>query len=432
MAFDLPWNRQLHHRQGAATRLGGIDVFCDFDWGKYFNDERTQFRNGECLAQNVSAQCPDDKTPALLLTDQDEQDEGYRDTPLHCVFVVNLPRYLSTYADPSLAYQAHRLGDGITRLGPLNAQAADRVQAGAAVLDADLDLEQIIAWVADNPQRKQQLREIAGDGAGEKAEIGDVLNALEGLATGLDADAVAAIGRLFGADAERDRRMELVRAITEDPGGRYLTGEVLVERIPQRIADAREAMSDYQALLDDTGTNETQMQTFIEQNLWLLGLDYAAMRPRQALPMAEMDFLLERFDGVHDLLELKSPQDEIVKVRDSEGEAVPPPSAYELSPSLAKALAQVHVYRDRMTRHAPVAEDLYGLTQTRDPHLTIVIGRADPLPEQSKRVLGELNKSLHRVEIVPYDALGERANNVLDNVEKYLLAAEEEQRQPQA
>jgi hypothetical protein len=81
---------------------------------------------------------------------------------------------------------------------------------------------------------------------------------------------------------------------------------------------------------------------------------------------------------------------------------------------------------------APVAEDLYGLSQTRDPHLTIVIGRADPLSEQSKRVLSELNKSLHRVDVVPYDALGERANRVLDNVEKYLLAAEEEQDGAQA
>lgn len=432
MPLDLAWNRTLKHRRGAATRLDGIDLYYDFDWSDYFSDGRAQFQNGQCLAQNVSAQCPDGKTPALLLTDQDDQDEGYLDTPLHRVFVVNLPRYLSTYADPSLAYQAHRLGDGIARIGPLNSEAADRARAGAAVLEAELDLDQIAAWAAHNPERKQQLQELAGEGNGDPPGIAEVLTALEGLADGLDADAVAVIGRLFGADGDRERRMELIRAITDDPSGRYLTGEVLVERIPQRIADARAAMSAYQELLDDTETNETQMQAFIEENLWLLGLDYAAMRPRQALPMAEMDFLLERFDGVHDLLELKSPQDEIVKVRDPGGEAVPPPSSYELSPSLAKALAQVHIYRDRMTRHAPVAEDLYGLSQTRDPHLTIVIGRADPLSEQSKRVLGELNKSLHRVEVVPYDALGERANRVLDNVEKYLLAAEEEQDGAQA
>jgi hypothetical protein len=37
-------------------------------------------------------------------------------------------------------------------------------------------------------------------------------------------------------------------------------------------------------------------------------------------------------------------------------------------------------------------------------------------------VLAELNKSLHRVEVVPYDVLAKRALAVLSNVEKYLLA----------
>jgi hypothetical protein len=50
-------------------------------------------------------------------------------------------------------------------------------------------------------------------------------------------------------------------------------------------------------------------------------------------------------------------------------------------------------------------------------------------------VLGELNKSLHRVEVVPYDVLLKRAKALLDNVEKYLLGAEadsvvEDERQP--
>ena len=56
----------------------------------------------------------------------------------------------------------------------------------------------------------------------------------------------------------------------------------------------------------------------------------------------------------------------------------------------------------------------------------MVIGSANSLPEHRVRVLRELNKSLHRVEVVPYDALGDRAQQMLDNVEKYLLVAEEE------
>ncbi len=55
-----------------------------------------------------------------------------------------------------------------------------------------------------------------------------------------------------------------------------------------------------------------------------------------------------------------------------------------------------------------------------------MIGRADRLPEHSRRVLTELNKSLHRVEVVPYDVLARRAEAVLRNVERYLLTVTDE------
>lgn len=41
------------------------------------------------------------------------------------------------------------------------------------------------------------------------------------------------------------------------------------------------------------------------------------------------------------------------------------------------------------------------------------------------RVLRELNKSLHRVEVVPYDALG-TVRNRCSTMSRYLLVAEEE------
>jgi hypothetical protein len=99
----------------------------------------------------------------------------------------------------------------------------------------------------------------------------------------------------------------------------------------------------------------------------------------------------------------------------------PSASAYRLSSALAQALAQVHVYREVLTTDAETVLRRYGLERTRDPRVIIVIGRA---PESHRAdVLRELNKSLHRIEIVPYDALAQRGEAVLDNVFKYLHAA---------
>lgn len=129
------------------------------------------------------------------------------------------------------------------------------------------------------------------------ADCRHTIAALEALG-GLNADDVSAIAGFFGAEADREQRLELLRAVTDDPTGRYVTGEVLVERTPQRVHDARNAMADYQALLDDETSNETTMQRFIEKNLWLLRLDYAVMRARKPSVSGAMDFILQRYDGV--------------------------------------------------------------------------------------------------------------------------------------
>ena len=54
-----------------------------------------------------------------------------------------------------------------------------------------------------------------------------------------------------------------------------------------------------------------------------------------------------------------------------------------------------------------------------------MIGRTAKLTDPGKSILRELNRSLHRVEIVPYDILGQRAGATLNNVERYLIAADE-------
>jgi hypothetical protein len=424
--LDLEWDVPLKHRKGSQQRLCGIDVFHEFNWLDVFRDQRTQFRNGKSLATFVQKKCPPDKTPALLLTVRDGLRQGFRDTPKFMVFVVNLPEYRATAGDAALSYLADHLGVDITAVDQLQELAASADPAALRTfIESHIDIEHVTAWASDNEARLQALREVAGRADGPPASLAETIAALD-VVSGLTDDDVRFVAEFFGASSDREQRIELLRAVTADPSGRYVTGEVLAERTPQRIQDARDAMGAYQALLDDEASTETSMQKFIEKNLWLLGLDYAVMRPRKSGPSGATDFLLQRYDGFHDLLELKSPHDELIQAPDvSEGEAVPSPHEYALSKTLAQALAQAIVYRDRLTRYADAAEELYGLPHTREPRLIIVIGKADPLPNHRRRVLHELNKSLHRVEVVPYDVLAKRATAVLDNVDHYLLAAEE-------
>lgn len=420
MSESLQWDSPLKYRRGGRTFLGGIDIYYDFNWRKVVGHNRSQFRNGQALAQLARARCPKEKRPALLLTARTDTPERPITADERFYLVVNLPRYLArATGNAAVSYYAEELSREIAAFEEL-----EELASRADVVDAVLSVERIAEWATADPARLQQLRgRLAAADSERVADLPSLVGAFEALeALELEADAVAAIAALFGPGVEREQRAALLRAVTDDTTGRYIAGEVLVERMADRIADAREARAEYQALLDDDSVGETRMQEFIAANLWLLGLEYARLVPQQRLLTGTMDFVLERHDGFQDLLELKDPRDQIVTLTgDYPGPAAPPPSAYALSQDLAQALAQVHSYRDRLTRHADATEDLLGLSASRDPWIIIVIGRGDRLPEHSRRVLTEVNKSLHRVEVVPYDVLAKRADAVLDNIEKYLL-----------
>jgi hypothetical protein len=49
--MDIEWNTPLRHRKGARHRLGGLDIYYDFDWRKMFNHNRAIFPKGQSLAE---------------------------------------------------------------------------------------------------------------------------------------------------------------------------------------------------------------------------------------------------------------------------------------------------------------------------------------------------------------------------------------------
>jgi hypothetical protein len=426
MRDELEWDKALRFRRGARQRLRRLDVYYELDWDAYFPDRRAQFRGGQCLADQVIEDCPEGKRPALLLTDRKAIYEGARITPRSYVVVVNLPRYTASAndANTATAYMARRLGRGITRAKSFSELSDADAAEVATWLDENLDADALRRWASDNEPRFELLREIGKSSSEDDAEPGDVdrliadLEALEHL----DPRVAETLAQLVAKETDVDARLDLLWALTGDDAGRLMAGETLNARVSERLNDARAAADEFEELLKRAG--ETEVQEYLEGHPWLLGLDYAQIRQRQPVVRGAVDFLLERFDGFHDLLELKSPDDLIFELRGKTTD-IRSPSAFRLSRPLALALAQVHAYRDVLAEEHTHAK-LYGLPHTREPRITILIGRASELTEQEERILRELNRSLHRVEVVPFDVLARRAHAVLDNVEKYVLAAEEQ------
>ena len=203
---------------------------------------------------------------------------------------------------------------------------------------------------------------------------------------------------------------EVADELTSTAEGRRAVA--LADQVPGRMEDVGVAARDYRRLLATPGASETDFQDFIKENPLLLGLEYAEVMSRAQFLRGELDFVVRRHDGYRDLLELKGPNDPIILFR---GEVESRPSAYSLAPKLAQALAQVHLYRERIATASIENRDLYGVT--RDPRITIVIGRDDRLPnETAKKILRQLNVTLHRMRVLPYDILADRAEAQLSNL----------------
>ena len=111
------------------------------------------------------------------------------------------------------------------------------------------------------------------------------------------------------------------------------------------------------------------------------------------------------------------------RARSGAGPGRPPSgSAYALGPALAKAIAQAHLYRSILDRSRELQTE-YGLADSRQPRILILLGRSNDLSDLGRETLRELNLSLHRVEVVPYDLLGLRTAGLLDNIEALLSGA---------
>lgn len=399
-APPVDWDTPLKRKVGKA-RLSNIDVWYDFDWVTLFYHDRATFPYGQSLTTAIREHGPPDKIPCLLLTEKDDAQEGVLDTDTHYVCVIRVKEYLlKASSDPAMAYFA------IATQVPLD-----------LLFDFHLDEAAILRWIGRKPSRLVDLLQLVvnvmGNDEGEPAAVRDhdVASTME------------ALGRILPQLLDAggiDELRRIADLLAEKRAGRIVIADALATRMADRIEDARMHLDEYRKLLDKSDTNETTFQQFITDHPRLLGLEYVRVHPKAKTPRGEIDFLAERYDGYHDLLELKAPEDPIIKCDDDDSETPGSASQYSLGSALANALAQVQVYRRQLTRSAEAMDEDYGVSHTRHPRATIIVGRQDRLSDAGKRILRELNRSLYRIEVMPYDLLARRAEVQLNNVETLL------------
>ena len=426
--MPVDWNPPLRRKTGGRKLLAGLDIYHDFDWKQVFKHGRGAFRGGRSLALAARKDCPPGKTPCLLLTTKDDVAPETKQTDTHYVVIVPIERYLGQSSGDTattfFAKELHAPG-GITSLHRYE-QAIQSVHDLDAILNLHLDEAALLRWVGKNSTRILTIRRLSDalsdeeepEHSADQPDLAEAITAVVRVTPEL-CDAMVSAIHAEGPDAVR----RMAAGLSSNTAGREMLLEALADRTRRRIADVRSASTEYRQLAERQDATETELQAFIQKHPWLLGLEYIRVLPKQKVVRGEVDFLVQRHDGYHDLLELMGPNDEIVRTQ-STGESTTdgphPPSRYSLGPALGQALAQVQHYRNQLTSHEAAIDELYGIRHTRDARVTIIVGRAGDLSETEEMILRQLNQSLHRMEVIPYDVLAARADAQLDNLEALL------------
>lgn len=194
------------------------------------------------------------------------------------------------------------------------------------------------------------------------------------------------------------------------------------------LAQYKTNLEDFKSLIDKDETTETDMQNFLEDKVWFFGLNYVQAH-RNSIPKfnpslgEEYDFLLEGFNQVYDIVEMKSPNVALFEIENKaeRKRSLDARVDYKFSSQFSRALHQVMSYMDDFeTRFGHIKEDQPSLKDFMYPKGTIVLSKRKLFPENGKnsvKYLHLINRQFGNIDILTYDDLADRAQITISFIE---------------
>jgi len=177
------------------------------------------------------------------------------------------------------------------------------------------------------------------------------------------------------------------------------------QNLRNRVPEFKNTLDEFKKLVEAKKT-ESFYQQSLKKNFWMFGLEYVSVKSQKMAGASNRpDFSLERYDKFRDIVEIKRPQDDVfVKTRSNR---------YSQGQKIKEALSEVMDYVDYFLKHVNDEAIEYDETYYK-PKAIIVVGRTKDFKDKIR----QLNSFLHRIEIITYDDLIERAQKIIDFYEK--------------
>jgi hypothetical protein len=172
-------------------------------------------------------------------------------------------------------------------------------------------------------------------------------------------------------------------------------------KLASYLHDLEKIILELEAIINSKNRNENQIQTFLTANPVLLGTEYKRIVPKHKLGSEyEMDYALEKYNGIYDLLEIESSN---LKLFTKQGNP---------TKELVHAEQQVLDWQQWIEeKNFYAQEKLKGILS---PKGFIIIGRNES--DEVKRKLKRRNVTFNGIQILTYDDLLEKARTLLKKI----------------
>jgi hypothetical protein len=426
LTLFLGWTPPLRSLTGGQSQLlDRIQVFVDFDW-EAVRGRRKTFNNYKSLTIYVRSKSAPGKLPALILTDQPGQREGYVDHhPTHDIFVVHLDRYKSAAAnDAAGAYFAGLTGAPIitaTNLSSITITPNDL----DAFLDAFASADSVAAWLNRNPEAKPT---IALHISSDQPEATPIIDSIEEL------------GKQLGTLTERQQKALSDLLCAKDFPRNLVRAAELTKR--------KDAVEEFKSQLALNAWGEGKWQDFFEREDWIFGhgLLYQFVKPveREAYvggkdvsnkggQVADFSVRTIGAGSFTAIVDIKTPSARLMNLKPSSSKRTKQMNdssyrngAYAIHQDLADCVAQIQSNCDAWN----ISGSRLGVNERRgeregwltaQPRGIIVIGNqascnTEDAEETStiKRCFQLFRSQLHGIEILTFDELFARAEALAD------------------
>ncbi|MHB8841244.1 MAG: Shedu anti-phage system protein SduA domain-containing protein [Candidatus Aquicultor sp.] len=224
--------------------------------------------------------------------------------------------------------------------------------------------------------------------------------------------------------------IDVVRQILQSAKNKDTVYQLFKEQYPEldkkiltyKLVQARKvSLDEFKASSSDPEKKERNYwQPFLEQNRWMFGLSYFVLLDESRIDLWDTaDYLFESEDGFIDIVEIKHPHLDFWQ-KDREGQYKKYRDFLQHSEDLKGAITQAtnYIFQVEKKFSDPDWCRRHGCETPVKPKCTVISGRSNEWTIEEKTAFRLLNDCLHGVEVITFDHLYNRAEKLLNTLEK--------------